>query len=263
MGVCNSIELVLTLLAQQLRLHRQLVILHTVRIGSVVEQNQERQSLLGQLLGILERDLAHQRHTLLLRPNRQLIDVGQAAGERLIVVVRQIGVRSEHDNRRAGRMHLRHHIAEAHVERAVVLQVCGHPLERVVFDLIAPIEVADDNALFRVQLLQFAHVLVLDNRIDQLLPDELDESVLGARTAILALGRLPVDDQLERWVLGDLEARRDGGLLVTVHGAHDNLAGIREQFVHADGRLLEDGLQDAAEATPVRVEVEEHDLIGR
>jgi hypothetical protein len=41
------------------------------------EQDQEGQALLGELLGVLERDLTHQRRALFVRPRVQLVVLGQ------------------------------------------------------------------------------------------------------------------------------------------------------------------------------------------
>lgn len=225
----------LTLLANQLRLHNQLVVLHAIQIVRRMEQYQKRQSLLRQLFGIIERNLSHQRHALLLRPNRQLINRIQCALERLVVGMRQVRVRPEHNDRRAGRMHLRHRLTETGVEFAIVLQIQRHPFECLILGLIASIEIAHDDALLGVEFLQVAQRLHLDNGIDELLLDELDECVGGAGAAIFALGRLPVDNQLERWVFADLEARRDGRFGVAVDFAHDHLAGFRIEIVDLDG----------------------------
>lgn len=197
-----------------------------------MEQNEKRQSLLRQLLRILERDLAHQRHTLLLRPHVQLVKVGQAARVRLVVVVRQINVGPVYDDWRAGRMHLRDRVAKAHLELAVVLQVGGDPPERLVLGLVAPIKVADDDAFARVQLLQLLEIGELVDGIVQLGLDEIDECVDRAFAAILAFRGLAIADDLERGILGDLEAGRDRRLFVAVHFAHDDFARLGERLAH-------------------------------
>lgn len=220
----------LTFLADQLRLHNRLVVLDTIQVFRPMEQNKERQPLLGQLLGILERDLAHERHALLLRPDVQLVHVLQVAGERLIVFVRQINVRPEHDNRLTRRMHLRHRIAEAHMELAVVLQVGGDAPEYLVLGLMTAIEVADHDALLGVKLLQILQIVELNDRIDQLFFYKINERFGRSFASILAFARLSIADDLQRWVFTNLEAGRDRRLSVAVHFTHDDAAGFGKRL---------------------------------
>lgn len=66
-------------------------------------------------------------------------------------------------------------ISEAHVELAVFLQICRHLAEYVVLWLVPTIEVAQNEALLRVQVLQILQGFELLNGILQLLLDELEE----------------------------------------------------------------------------------------
>lgn len=103
-----------------------------------------------------------------------------------------------------------HHVAEAHVELAVLLQVGGDAPERVVFGHVAPVKVSDHDSLLRVELLQILDILELPDRVFELLLDELGERFDRARPAILPLSRLPVAQHLQGGVFGDVKAGRDG-----------------------------------------------------
>lgn len=81
-------------------------------------------------------------------------------------------------------------------------------------------------------------------------------------TSVFSLGGLSVPDDLQRGVLGDLEARGHRVLLVAVHLPHHHTPRVGELQHHLVGRLVEDRLQHVAETAPLRVEVYEHQLIG-
>lgn len=255
---CQSIFVFkrLTFLAEQLIFHHRLVVLDRLSVAWTEEQDQERQPLLCELLGILEGDLAHQWNALLQTPFAHLVHVGEAAGVRLVVLVRNGDVGSEHNDWRARWVHLRDDLAEADVELTVLLQVCGDSAENVVLRLIPSVEIADDDSLLIVQRVEILETRELLRRILELLLHVLDKRVGRSLPAILLLRHLPVPDDLQRRVLGDVILWRDRRLHIAIDLGEHDLAGFGKRFFHFVGRLVEDWLQQVAEPTPVGVEID-------
>lgn len=127
-------------------------------------------------------------------------------------------------------MHRRHDVPESGVEHAVLLQVGGHPPERVVLDHVPPVKVPHHYPLLGVQNLQVLQVEELLDRILELLLDKVGERLDRPGPSVLPLRRLPVPDHLQRGVLGDVEAGRRRRLLVAVHLAHHDATRLGKGF---------------------------------
>jgi hypothetical protein len=65
---------------EKLILHGLLEYLQAGVVVALSEQDEEGQALLGQLLGVLERDLAHQRRALIIGPRKQLVVLVELTG---------------------------------------------------------------------------------------------------------------------------------------------------------------------------------------
>lgn len=153
-------------------------------------------------------------------------------------------------------MHLSDHIPESAVELAVVFEVCRDAPESIVFGHVAPVEVSDDDSLLRVERFQFLEMRELLDRVDQLVVNEVHERLLRPLSAVFALQLLSVADDFQRWILANLEAGRDGRLLIAVHLSHHHLTGRAELAHNLVGGLIENRLQQIAEPAPVSVEVD-------
>lgn len=102
-----------------------------------------------------------------------------------------------------------------------------------------------------------------------LLLDELGEGLDRALPSVLLLHQLAMTEQLQRGIFGHFVALRNGGLSVAIHGAKQYFARVflnrvienKSTCLDLFARFLENRLQDLRETTPLRVEVDEHDLV--
>lgn len=141
----------LTFLSQQFILHHGFVVFDGLGVSRTVEENQERQTFLGELLGILESDFTDQRNAFPQHPLVHLFDVRVTSLISFVVVVGKRRVGSENDDGVTGRVHLGDDIAEANVELTIFFKICGDAAENVVLGLVATVEVTDDDALLVVE----------------------------------------------------------------------------------------------------------------
>lgn len=96
----------LTLVLHQLPLYDVREPLDALVVVRGVEQDQEGETLLGQLLGVLEGDLADERGALVRSPDVELVVAVKVPGEGLVVLVRPGLVGPEGHDRLVGRVHL-------------------------------------------------------------------------------------------------------------------------------------------------------------
>lgn len=167
----------------------------------------------------------YERHAFVLGPNFQFINGIKFSGVCFVVVMRQIDIRSENDDRNAWRMHLRDNVAETNMKFTIIFQIGGHTTEYIVFDHITTIKVANDDPFARVQLFQVSQMGKLNDRILQLIAHEFNESVLRPLATIFTLLHLTVLNYLQRWIFCNLETFCNRFLFITVDFAHNHLSG--------------------------------------
>lgn len=145
------------------------VLSNAVRVARLVEQNHERYPILGQLLGIVERDLANQRNALRLNPFEQLVEVHQRTVIDQIVSARlQFGVLVDEKVLHTPVLVSHRRLAGRPEEVTLVLQNLGHLAEQLVFlgGVRFDAEVADYGAFRDLHLrLDIVRAGKMNNRI--------------------------------------------------------------------------------------------------
>ena len=157
-------------------------------------------------------------------------------------------------------MHPDHSLSEPSDKAALVLQVGGNFAEALVVPRVLGLEVPDYVLGLVLQLGQGLQVVELRDGVLDLFLDEVEEGLCRPLAAVLLLGELAVADVLDGRVLGDVEPGAEARLRVAVDLAdEDGLAGqLSVDLVRA---LVPQRRQHVGEPAPVRVEVDEHELV--
>ena len=106
----------LTLLIEELPLDDVVVLLDVLVVPGLVEEDEEGQTLLRELLGVLEGDLPDERRALVGGEDGELVVVVEVALERLVVLVGARLVRAERHDRLPRGVHRGHGLEEQTVD---------------------------------------------------------------------------------------------------------------------------------------------------
>lgn len=165
-------------------------------------------------------------------------------------------VGSENDDWLTWWMHCSNVVTEADMELTIFFEVCSNPTENLILRLVPAIEVSNDDALLVVQRVQVFETRKFLDWILELLLHVLNKCISWPLAAVFLLRYLPVPDDLQGRVLGDVIGGCNRRFDIAIDFGEYNLTRVGERFFHLICGLVEDRLKKITKSTPIGVEID-------